>query len=302
MAEIKYSFDKCKICGGPIDTLRRKTVDGLVLTKCKFCGLEFVKLIPFSRMWAQNDLAETTEYYSSLYAQVPPKFGYGLNKIVSNLNSTGIDAGTKKICLLDVGCGNGDFLLMCKDKGFDVFGIEQSVSAAHICKKRGLDTVYTKDIGDLENDRFDIITLFDVAEHIENPKLFFKMIYCKLNPGGIVYLETPRRCMLDIYIYILELFSKIRSNRLSRDHVQLFSDKSLHILLEDNGFDIVLFEAKQSLSWTNKKQYILNLGVRSELIAGVLEKIANIAITLKFLGRNKAVLLAKKSAKILEFG
>ena len=87
--EIKHRFNRCKICNGTIKTLKRKTVDGLVLAKCKNCGLEFVKFIPVSKMWAEDSLEKTNDYYSRLYSKVPPKFHYGLNKIVSYLNSTG---------------------------------------------------------------------------------------------------------------------------------------------------------------------------------------------------------------------
>jgi hypothetical protein len=57
----------------------------------------------------------------------------------------------------------------------------------------------------------------------------------------------------------------------------------------------VSFEKKQSLTFADRKQYIYWLGIKSEVIANLLEKIANIAIALKIFGRNKAVVLARKN-------
>jgi len=199
----------------------------------------------------------------------------------------------KNISLLDVGCGNGEFLLMCKEEGFYITGAEQSKGAAEICKRRGISNIYTKNLDDIQ-ETFDVITLFDVAEHLENPKLFFKKIWNRLSPKGIIYIETPRKALTDIYINILGLFTPIKNNRISREHVQLFSDKSLYLLFESSRFNIVSFERKQSLSWGNKKQYIYNLGIKSPVIVTFLEKVANTFIKLNILGRNKAIILANK--------
>jgi 2-polyprenyl-3-methyl-5-hydroxy-6-metoxy-1,4-benzoquinol methylase len=274
--------------------LKKKTVDGLDLAKCKNCGLEFVKLMPLSKMWAEDRPGTANDYYSRVYcSQAPPKFHYGLNKIMSYLNSTGKQENINRLSLLDVGCGNGEFLLMCKDKGFNITGVEQSYSAAELCKKRGLNNIHIKDIGDLE-ETFDIITLFDVAEHLEDLKAFFKKIHHRLNSDGIVYIEAPRKSIVDVYLNILGLVTPIKNNRITREHVQLFSNKSLHILLKNSRFSIVSFEKKQSLSWANKKQYIFNLGIKSNIIAKFLEKIANSAIKLRLMGHNKGIVLAKK--------
>jgi|GEM_PF-1611064 len=292
--EIKYDFDKCKICDGPIKTLKKRSFDGLVLAKCKNCGLTFVKLIPVSRGLFEDSPERTAECYSHLYSQTPEKFSYGLNKILSYLKPIGKEDDIANLSLLDVGCGNGDFILLCKDKGFNVSGVEDSEGAARLCKKRGLDNIYITDLADIESS-FDVITLFDVAEHVEDLKSFFKAICDKLNSKGIVYIETPRKSVIDIYLGILELFTPIKSNRITRAHVQLFSDKSLRVLLEKYGFDVISLKRRQSLSFADKKQYIYWLGVKSKVIVAILEKIANIALALRVFGRNKAVVMARKN-------
>ena len=291
--EIKYHFDKCKICNGAIRTLKKRSVDELVLAKCKNCGLLFVKIIPVSRGVYDDTPERTVECYSHLYSKVPQKFYYGLDKILGYLKLNRKEDNINNLSLLDVGCGNGDFISLCKDKGFNVAGIEENEGAARLCKQRGIENIYVKDLADIEGS-FDVITLFDVAEHVEDIRPFFEVIYNKLNSKGIVYIETPRKSMLDVYLSILELFTPIKSNRITRAHVQLFSEKSICILLKNRGFEIVLLEKKQSLSFADKKQYIYWLGIKSDIIVNFLEKIANIAIALKIFGRNKAIVLARK--------
>lgn len=292
--EIKYAFDKCKICDGPIKMLEKNTVDGLALAECRNCGFLFVRLIPTSRMWAEDNIEKIGAYYASHYSQTPSKFHYGLSKIIGYLKLTGKDNTVTSSRLLDVGCGNGEFLLICRDKGFNITGVEQSQSAIQLCRRRGLSNIHATDLDDM-SDTFDVITLFDVAEHLEDPKSFFKKIFRRLNSDGIIYIETPRRSIIDAYINILGIITPIRNNRLSREHVQLYSDKSLRTLLEDSGFDIISFETKLSLSWSNKKPYFFNLGIKSDAAAALLEKITNVAIRLKVLGHNKAIVLAKKN-------
>jgi SAM-dependent methyltransferase len=291
--ELKYKFDTCKICNGVITTLREKTVDGLTVARCRYCGLDFVKVIPVSQMWTKENPEGTVNYYSHIVSDESNKFHYGLNKILGHINLNKVKDNTTPYSILDIGCGDGRFLELCKNKGINVFGIELNKTAVDICRKKGLDNIHVKDIEDIE-DSFDIITLFDVAEHLDDLKGFFKKIHNRLKVGGIVYIETPRKSMLDIYIHVLGFISPIKNNRINRDHLQLFTNKSLNILLATTGFNVISVEKKQSLSWANKKQYVHNLGIKSDIIASFLTKIANIFISLKLLGNNKAIVIAQK--------
>lgn len=289
---MKYVFRRCKICDGPITVLERNTVDGLKVAKCTDCGFLFVKDIPYSTMWMKDDVGRIERRYAHTVGQIPQKFYYGLDEIEKFLKSRS-ENQAKEFTLLDVGCGNGNFLLLCKERGFVVKGIEQSKSATEVCRRRGLDCVYNKDIDEID-DVFDVITLFDVAEHLEDPRTFFGKIYERLKPKGVLFMETPRKSVLDIYLRVLSMATPVRSNRISRAHLQLYSDTSLLSLLKHNKFNIVSFERRQSLSWANKKQYIRNLNIRSRVAVAILEKASYVAIKLGVLGRNKAVILAQK--------
>jgi SAM-dependent methyltransferase len=294
MNEIKYLFERCKACDGPIRLLPKPSVDGLDLAKCRNCGLLFVQKIPVSRMWVVDDPEEIGGYYDHQYQQVPPKFRYGLDRLLSYFKERG-GGEVRNLQLLDVGCGDGTFCALAQSAGFQAAGTEQHQSCIEICKKRGIDRVYSGDLSAIE-DQFDAITLFDVAEHLEDAKGVFDALHRRLKPNGALYLETPRQCLADHYMNGLSHFTPIRNNRVSRDHVQIYSDKGLRLLLERSGFEVLRFEAKQSLSWTDRKQYLINMGVKSERIAEALERVSRVIIALGLLGRNKAIVLARRPA------
>lgn len=94
--------------------------------------------------------------------------------------------------LLDVGCGNGDFLLRAQEMGFKASGCEPDIHAVATCKKKGLDVI-TGNIDSFASSkaRFDYITLNHVIEHVEDPRITIANLYHLLNPSGWVWLALP---------------------------------------------------------------------------------------------------------------
>lgn len=98
--------------------------------------------------------------------------------------------GNEAVRLLDFGCGYGEFLAMCGLYGFEAYGVDRSSA------KRGnslFDRILPEldDIKGLDNPRFHVITLFEVLEHLDDPKPLLKALSEYLIPGGILVLETP---------------------------------------------------------------------------------------------------------------
>lgn len=92
--------------------------------------------------------------------------------------------------LLDVGCGNGDFLLRARDAGWRVAGTEPDAVARDAALNNGLDV--RPSIEDFpEEGRFDYITANHVIEHVHDPQEFLESIKRRLKSGGGLFLETP---------------------------------------------------------------------------------------------------------------
>jgi len=95
--------------------------------------------------------------------------------------------------ILDIGCGTGENIRLLKDYGH-VVGMDSSREAIEICRENGLNDVFhssnINEIG-LHNKCFDIITAFDVLEHLDDDVEFLKEIKQYLMPGGRLILSVP---------------------------------------------------------------------------------------------------------------
>jgi 2-polyprenyl-3-methyl-5-hydroxy-6-metoxy-1,4-benzoquinol methylase len=103
---------------------------------------------------------------------------------------TGLSAGR----VLDVGCGAGAFLAALKGVGWDVWGVEPGAAAATDTRSRlGPHILHgTLEQVDLPAAAFDLITLWDVIEHLPDPAATLRHIGGLLRPGGVLLIQTPR--------------------------------------------------------------------------------------------------------------
>jgi 2-polyprenyl-3-methyl-5-hydroxy-6-metoxy-1,4-benzoquinol methylase len=95
--------------------------------------------------------------------------------------------------VLDIGCGRGLILSMAKSEGWEACGLEFSdESAAYARNELGLDirTGNIKDAEFLDGD-FDVVTIWHVLEHMENPVGTIKECYRILKPGGLLLISLP---------------------------------------------------------------------------------------------------------------
>jgi SAM-dependent methyltransferase len=104
------------------------------------------------------------------------------------LRSMGITGGR----LLDVGCATGFFLDEAHQAGFEVVGCDLSAFAvAHASQVLGLDVVQGDFLEvDLLPHSFDIITLFNVLEHLPDQRAVARKLAELLRPGGVLVVET----------------------------------------------------------------------------------------------------------------
>ncbi|MDD4933203.1 MAG: class I SAM-dependent methyltransferase [Methylacidiphilaceae bacterium] len=94
--------------------------------------------------------------------------------------------------LLDVGCGNGEFLRFMRELGWEVEGIEPDGRAAEQSTKFGL-SVRQGGIEDVElqPDSYDAITLSHVIEHLLDPRAALERCVTALRPGGVLVSFSP---------------------------------------------------------------------------------------------------------------
>ena len=145
-------------------------------------------------LFPQPSWKELTEYYpESYYLEGPGDTSNLFVALTRKFNKTNrgiitVPSGR----LLDVGCGNGDFLLKMKECGMKVFGIEPSAHGYSICKARGLNVLnsFLEKAG-FPDEFFDVVTVNHVLEHTPDPKKTLSYVKRILKPSGIAIIQVP---------------------------------------------------------------------------------------------------------------
>ena len=130
-------------------------------------------------------------------------------------------SGSKSV--LDFGAGTGDFLKICKNNNWQVLGVEPSAEARENAVKKG---IYLKEnLLDINNQKFDVITLWHVLEHVENLKSTIKVLKSLLQPEGRIVVAVPNYKSYDAKFY-KEHWAAYDVPR----HLWHFSQKAIHKL------------------------------------------------------------------------
>jgi SAM-dependent methyltransferase len=137
--------------------------------------------------------------------------------------------------LLDVGCGPGSFLQLAKSSGYQVAGIDVSPVAIKMARKFGLSDTYVMSIEEALSQpwqrRFDIVCLFDVLEHLEDPASALSESRKLLKRGGYLVCTVPS------YQRWPPLFDPYVD--LPPHHLTLWTIKALERCVSSAGFTVI---------------------------------------------------------------
>ncbi len=138
--------------------------------------------------------------------------------------------------LLDIGCATGNFLHRAQLSGWEVAGIEINPRAASIARQRYNVPVHASDLldTDLSPDYFDAVTLWDVLEHLPNPRAALGKIHQILQRGGVVCFSIPNLASFDRH-----LFGTAWIGWDSPRHFNLFDDDTISKLFDETGFRLL---------------------------------------------------------------
>jgi SAM-dependent methyltransferase len=92
--------------------------------------------------------------------------------------------------LLDIGAGGGEFVYLTKRSGYQSVGVEPNIGYSEFAKSQYGAEVTTGDFREV-SDRYHIITMFHVLEHLPNPVQVFKTLWTLVDKGGYVFIEVP---------------------------------------------------------------------------------------------------------------
>lgn len=206
------------------------------LDKCPSCG--FIQ---------SNDISEVVSYYESLEDPA-----YEVNRKERSLQAVKILEVIQKYkkdgSLLDIGAGSGMLVEQALQMGYEAKGVEPSKWLTSKAKEHGLPvTLGIFPHPDITS-QFDIITLIDVIEHVDNPVGLLKDIHNALLPGGYIVVVTP-----DIGSYTARILRK-KWWHFRVAHIGYFNSHTLNLALEKAGFSKVNI---QRAKWYFAANYLI---------------------------------------------
>ncbi len=202
-------------------------------------------------------------------------FELGVGRIASALPLVGVGEH-----LLDVGCGDGAFAVLIKDRfrevhGVDISGValERAACAGVITQRANLD----EDPLPYGDGAFDCVTCLDVIEHVYDPRHLLNECHRVVQPGGTFIVSTVN---IRYARYLLTLLFGGRFPRTSRDrtmydggHLHYFTCRDLQALIREQGFRLLNTRGVLStkrLRWL--RPFVHVSLVREFLSAGVIVK------------------------------
>ncbi|MEP6652156.1 MAG: class I SAM-dependent methyltransferase [Myxococcales bacterium] len=206
------------------------------LRKCVGCGLVSVRAFP-----DQEELRAiySADYFKNAESSVMGYDDYEQDKQyimkTAGRRLREIEQRTPPGRLLDVGCALGFFLEEAKRRGWTVQGIDISAHAAGYARDMlGIPTrVGLLRDAQFEKASFDVITMWDVIEHVPDPVAELALCRDLLRPGGLLVLSTPD---------VGSLVAKVTGPRwmgfkLAEEHLYYFSRETMRGALSKAGFE-----------------------------------------------------------------
>jgi 2-polyprenyl-3-methyl-5-hydroxy-6-metoxy-1,4-benzoquinol methylase len=142
--------------------------------------------------------------------------------------------------LLDVGCSCGYFMEVAATEGYDVAGLEFSenavAAAAEHIRPRILNAS-VEQISAEQKSSYDVVSAFDIIEHLEQPLTFLAHVRSVLKPGGRLVIATP-----DAGHWLRYLMGARWPMLQPMQHLSLFSAKSMQLALQNAGFAKIVVE------------------------------------------------------------
>jgi SAM-dependent methyltransferase len=209
--------------------------DGYTLLRCARCGLVAVSPIPPST----NEIYAAPDYFSG----AAKGFGYvdydadkeAMRGVFQEYLAQAEKLLPMKDKLLDVGAATGFFVALAEARGWKGEGIEVSDYAAAKGRDRGLRII----TGTLESvalvpGTYGVVTMFDVIEHVRDPRTAISLAADVLGKNGVLLVTTP-----DAGSVLARLLRAHWHLVVPPEHLYYFTKQSMTVLLESLGFDTI---------------------------------------------------------------
>lgn len=213
---------------------------GFNIVECKFCETDYTNPRPSSDLlglfYSQSaNYAYWNKYIFPASEAVRREkiFKKRVNSILEYCDKFNASSNS----ILEVGAGFGTFCEELKSRNIfkKIVAVEPTPSLAETCRKKGIETIQ-KPIEKIlisDDEKFDVVVNFEVIEHLFSPKEFIQQCKRFLKPGGLFVVTCPNGQGFDV-VTLKEV-----SNTVDHEHLNYFNPKSLGLLLQNCGFEIL---------------------------------------------------------------
>lgn len=239
---------RCNICAHEVDVLYDfGSYEWFRCSNCHFCFS--TTMIGFTRekehaWYDENFFAENPNFLRRLTGEDKIKMRVW-GKYLDLLQQFSIASSQRR--LLDIGCSLGGFPNIARSKGWEVHGVEVSDFAARYARDEFKLDVFagTLEEAKFPSANFDVVTMWDIIEHLNTPQDTIAEICRITKPGGLILIYTPNQdSLVNTLIYLTYKLSLGKIRFLAQKiyvpvrHLCFFSPKSLTYLLQLHGYEV----------------------------------------------------------------
>jgi SAM-dependent methyltransferase len=229
---------RCPVgCDAPLAATAIELPEGPLL-RCAQCG-QLVSQVTEGRYWETMAAFDRADFNLPVGRELARRNQVAHRRLRAIAEKLG--RAPHEVRLLDVGCSRGQFVAAAAGAGFRAEGVEPAAHIAAAAHARGL-TIHQ---GLLEEQRFaagsfDALTLFEVVEHLKDPRALLTECHRVLKPGGIVLISTGNAASWTVSF----MGRRWDYFHIARDggHVSFFNPGSLRRLAENCGFAVERIE------------------------------------------------------------
>ena len=210
-------------------------------------------------------------------------------KILSQLKGLGVishDLSGKHV--LEVGCGSGGILVPFTEIGAEVVGIDFDDTYMEAGRKRGLNLIDQSIYEFQADNKFDLIILKDVLEHLPDLNLVLQRLKGLLSESGDIYIQVPTFEGLEFLGYKNDFLRYFQNA-----HIVHFSEASLNYIFAKNGFDTVHSDVNGLAVFKHK------VGSANVLFDFENERNASLKRIVNILNRRRKVVIKERIWKLL---
>ncbi len=215
-----------------------KMPPSFVIQQCSQCDLEFADPM----FAASSDWYEIIEKYGDRW------------EYAQTLRDIGLD----KKRILDIGCGQGHFVMMAASAGHEAHGIDFNEKAIEVAKGKGI-SAEISDLAGLRDrgEMYDVATFFHVIEHLETPQKFLTELAQLVPAGGTIHFSCPGPNRFTTHLLPHLRLGKRDTFDYPPLHQTRWNPKAASQVLERTGWEM-LHWAEEPYAWKGTAVMLLN--------------------------------------------